>query len=57
MTPRKLTPEEVREFPLVRPARLGTLATVRSDGRPHAAPLWFDVDDDGDLLFNTAMTA
>jgi hypothetical protein len=50
-----MTPEEVREFLLVRPARLRILATVRADGGPHAAPLWFDVDDDGDLLFNTAV--
>jgi hypothetical protein len=26
---------------------------VRADGRPHIAPIWFDVDDDGSLVFNT----
>lgn len=35
------------------PVRPGILATVRADGRSHAAPIWFDVDDDGSLLFNT----
>lgn len=28
------------------------LATVRADGRPHAAPVWYDLDGD-DLVFNT----
>lgn len=35
------------------PARTAKLATVRADGRPHLAPVWFDVDDDGSLVFNT----
>ena len=29
------------------------LATVRADGRAHVAPIWFDVDDDGSVVFNT----
>jgi PPOX class probable F420-dependent enzyme len=32
--------------------RTGHLATVRSDGRPHVAPIWFIVDGD-DIVFNT----
>ncbi|WP_370091971.1 PPOX class F420-dependent oxidoreductase [Streptacidiphilus sp. MAP12-20] len=32
--------------------RTGKLATVRKDGRPHVAPVWFVLDGD-DLLFNT----
>ena len=44
---------EVREFLSALPARTGKLATVRADGRPHVAPVWFDVDDDGSLVFNT----
>ncbi|MGH3899466.1 MAG: PPOX class F420-dependent oxidoreductase [Pseudonocardiaceae bacterium] len=28
------------------------LATVRRDGRPHVAPVWFDLDG-GDLVFST----
>jgi PPOX class probable F420-dependent enzyme len=27
-------------------ARTAILATVRADGRPHAAPIWFDLDGD-----------
>ncbi|WP_377271307.1 PPOX class F420-dependent oxidoreductase [Peterkaempfera sp. SMS 1(5)a] len=32
--------------------RTGKLATVRADGRPHVAPIWFLLDGD-DLVFNT----
>ncbi|MEU3462547.1 PPOX class F420-dependent oxidoreductase [Streptomyces sp. NPDC006733] len=32
--------------------RTGKLATVRADGRPHLAPIWFLLDGD-DLVFNT----
>ena len=34
----------------------GKLATVRADGRPHVAPIWFVLDGD-DILFNTADTS
>ena len=42
---REMTEEEYREFLLGR-ARTATLATVRADGRPHAAPVWYDLDGD-----------
>jgi PPOX class probable F420-dependent enzyme len=32
--------------------RTGMLATVRADGRPHVAPVWF-VLDGSDVVFNT----
>jgi PPOX class probable F420-dependent enzyme len=35
------------------PARPGVLATTRTDGRPHAAPVWYDLDDDGTIVFTT----
>jgi PPOX class probable F420-dependent enzyme len=44
---------EVRAFLTALPARTGKLATTRADGRPHVAPIWYDVDDDGSILFNT----
>jgi len=47
-----MTPAEVLAF-LRDPPRPGVLATVRRDGRPHAAPVWFDVDDDGTVVFTT----
>ena len=36
-------------------ARTAVLATVRADGRPHVAPIWFDLDDDT-LVFMTGET-
>jgi PPOX class probable F420-dependent enzyme len=48
-----MTDAEVRIFLMALPARTAKLATVRADGRPHVAPVWYDVDADGTLLFNT----
>ncbi len=45
-----LTPE-ARAF-LLEGTRTGKLATVRADGRPHIAPIWFVFDGDT-LIFNT----
>nr|WP_238429811.1 PPOX class F420-dependent oxidoreductase [Frankia nepalensis] len=42
---------EWREF-LLEGTRTGKLGTVRADGRPHVAPVWFVLDGD-DILFNT----
>ena len=39
----RMTETEYMSFLLDR-ARTATLATVRADGRPHAAPVWFDLD-------------
>jgi len=48
---------EVRAFLSELPARTAKLATVRADGRPHLAPVWFDLDDDGSLMFNTSQNS
>ncbi len=37
--------------------RTGKLATVRADGRPHVVPIWFDLDTDNTLYFNTWHTS
>jgi hypothetical protein len=47
-----MTDAEVRSFLLAEPARPAVLATRRPDGRPHAAPIWYDLDGD-DVVFNT----
>ncbi|MFE9249037.1 PPOX class F420-dependent oxidoreductase [Streptomyces sp. NPDC007088] len=46
-----MTDEEWQNF-VSKGTRTGKLATVRADGRPHIAPIWF-VLDGGDVLFNT----
>ena len=48
---RQLNPTEARVFLLERP-RTAKLASVRADGRPHIAPIWFDLDGDT-LVFTT----
>jgi PPOX class probable F420-dependent enzyme len=46
-----MTQRQWREFVLAG-TRTGKLATVRADGRPHVAPVWFLLDGD-DVVFNT----
>src|SRR5436190_1167893 len=48
---RLMTPEERRAF-LLRGTRTAILATRRPDGRPHAVPVGFVLDDE-DVLFLT----
>jgi PPOX class probable F420-dependent enzyme len=48
-----MTDVEVKAFLSSTPARPGTLATTRADGRSHVAPVWFVTDDNGDIVFNT----
>jgi PPOX class probable F420-dependent enzyme len=46
-----MTDDERRSF-LSAGTRTGVLSTVRKDGRPHAAPVWFVLDGD-ELVFMT----
>ncbi|MEV7344614.1 PPOX class F420-dependent oxidoreductase [Streptomyces sp. NPDC093544] len=48
----KMTDEQWRAF-VSHGTRTGKLSTVRADGRPHVAPIWFLLDGE-DLLFNTS---
>ncbi|MFH9086507.1 PPOX class F420-dependent oxidoreductase [Streptomyces sp. NPDC017673] len=47
----KMTDEEWRAF-VLDGTRTGKLSTVRADGSPHVAPVWFLLDGD-ELVFNT----
>ncbi|MEU0753344.1 PPOX class F420-dependent oxidoreductase [Streptomyces albogriseolus] len=47
----KMTEEQWRAF-VSHGTRTGKLATVRADGRPHLAPVWFVLDGD-EVVFNT----
>jgi PPOX class probable F420-dependent enzyme len=57
--------DEVVAFLEALPARTGKLATVRADGRPHVAPIWFALDRStvgpdspvGDLVLTTDATS
>jgi PPOX class probable F420-dependent enzyme len=46
-----MTPEQIQDF-LSQGRRTGKVATTRSDGRPHLAPIWFILDGD-DIVFMT----
>jgi PPOX class probable F420-dependent enzyme len=52
----RMSDDEVRAFLTAMPARPAILATTRADGRPHVAPIWYAVDDDGTIVFNTGET-
>jgi PPOX class probable F420-dependent enzyme len=45
----RMTEAEYRSF-LLEEVRTASLATVRPDGRPHVAPVWFDLDGDTFVL-------
>lgn len=47
-----MSEDEWRAF-LISPVRPGILSTTRLDGTPHAAPIWFDLDDSSEIYFNT----
>jgi PPOX class probable F420-dependent enzyme len=47
----KMTEAEMKAF-LLEGTKTGKLATIRRDGRPHVAPIWFDLDGDA-LVFTT----
>lgn len=47
----KMTDEQWRDF-VSSGTRTGKLATVRADGSPHVAPIWFLIDGD-DVVFST----
>ena len=49
----RMTEDQIRAFLTTDPARPAILATVCEDGRPHVAPIWYVVDEDGTVLFNT----
>jgi PPOX class probable F420-dependent enzyme len=61
MPPHPMSDDEVLAFLTAEPAHTAKLATVRADGRPHVAPIWFVVDTTaigegapvGDIVFNT----
>ena len=48
-----MSAEEWKAFLTAEPPHTGKLATVRKDGRPHVAPIWFHLDDDGSIVFTT----
>lgn len=50
--PDKMSEEEMVSFLLAEPAHTGKIATVRANGRPHVAPIWYTIEG-RELLFTT----
>src|SRR4051812_16432272 len=48
-----MTDAEVQAFLMGNPPHTGKIGMTRKDGSPHVAPIWYVVDDAGDVLFNT----
>lgn len=48
----RMSSDEIRSF-LETGTKTGKLATVRPDGSAHVAPIWFVLDEDGTVVFNT----
>jgi len=51
----EMSHDEWRAF-VLHGTRTGKVATVRADGRPHVAPVWFTLDGD-DVVFTTGATS
>ena len=45
--------DEERQAFVRSPVRPAVMATTRPDGRPHAAPVWYDLDDDDTVVLTT----
>jgi hypothetical protein len=55
MAAHTMSDEEVWALLGSTPAHTGKLATVRADGSPHVAPIWFALDG-REIMFNTGAT-
>jgi PPOX class probable F420-dependent enzyme len=49
----RMSTAEVHAFLSAAPARPAILATTRTDGRPHVAPIWYAIDGAGSIHFTT----
>ena len=48
----EMTKDEIRNF-LLQGTFTGKLGTINKDGTPHIVPIWFTLDDEDNILFNT----
>jgi PPOX class probable F420-dependent enzyme len=57
MAYQQMTDAEVRAFLTADPPHTAVVGTVRADGRPHQAAVWYTLDSDGSILFNAGATS
>jgi len=49
----EMTKDEIRSF-LLQGTFTGKLGTINKNGTPHVVPIWFTIDDEDDIIFNTS---
>ena len=47
-----MTKDEIRDF-LLQGTLTGKLGTINKDGAPHVVPIWYTVDEEDNIVFNT----
>ena len=47
-----MTNDEIRDF-LLKGTYTGKLGTINKNGTPHVVPIWYTVDEQDDIIFNT----
>ncbi len=53
----RLVLTEAEQDDILRNARVLQVASINRDGTPHLVPMWFELDDDGLIVFTTYATA
>ena len=48
----EMTKDEIRSF-LLQGTFTGKLGTINKNGTPHVVPIWFILDDEDNIIFNT----
>jgi PPOX class probable F420-dependent enzyme len=48
---------EAEQAALLRAARVLQVASINRDGTPHLVPMWFELDDEGVIVFTTYATS
>src|SRR5918993_2374756 len=49
----EMTKEEIQSF-LLQGTLTGKLGTINKNGTPHVVPIWYTVDEEDNIVFNTA---
>ena len=47
-----MTKDEIRNF-LLQGTFTGKLGTISKNGTPHVVPIWYTLDEEGNIIFNT----
>jgi PPOX class probable F420-dependent enzyme len=48
----EMTKDEIKKF-LLQGTFTAKLGTINKDGTPHVVPIWYTVDEEGKIIFNT----